>query len=405
MRKIISNSLAEKNNQIGYIILALFCLLRPITLLDIGVPLFGFSVLEIFAIMMSYFLLIVVLLNLKHLELDFVSLTIILFCIYCIFSILWGSKIRVVLQILLPFVVYFTTRLFAKIQDDLSLLLSILIISFIIPIFGSFYEILRGVTVSQIDFITGIKRYSGLFSSIHIMAAACFFFSAIYYLKAIILSVKNRYINYALVLMLLISFYCIFKSYARSILLGFFILWSISLFGLNKKLFVIFLIIALITIFLNLEFLQQLFFKTNEIQIQTASSGRSYIWEHNIKLFFRYSFAEKILGRGIGVGAANVLGTEEEIWSSHNDYLHLLMHTGAMGLFLYLMIHFAIIKSVFYGNIQKTIKYFYIGFIASIIFMNFATGVITYSLSTSQLFWMIIGFMSVFDNAQVKNNM
>jgi len=47
---------------------------------------------------------------------------------------------------------------------------------------------------------------------------------------------------------------------------------------------------------------------------------------------------------------------------------------------------------VLYGNIEKKIKYFYIGLISSIIFMNFASGIITFNLPTAQLFWMIMGF-------------
>ncbi len=394
--------------KIGVFILLFFCALRPITLIKMDFGIVGFSILELFAITISYLLMIFVLFNIGKLKYDLTSLLIILFCTYCVFSVLWGSQVRVVSQIVLPFVIYFSTRIFVTNQKEVNLMVTILIVSYLIPVFGSFYEILRGVSVSQVDYITGLERYSGLFSKIHIMAGALFFFTAFYYIKAITIGVTKRYAQYALFLMLLVSFYCIFKSYARSILIGTFLLWSFCLLGLNKKYFFLFLFVSLIVLILNIDFLQQLLFKTNEIQIKTASSGRSTIWAHNIGLFLRYSFYEKMLGRGLGVGSNHVFGQDWEIWSSHNDYLHLLMQTGVIGLSIYLLIHFAVIKSVFTANIEIKMKFFYAGMIVSIVFMNFVTGVITYSLPTAQFFWMIIGLMDSFEgekkNVAIKNS-
>ena len=341
-------------------------------------------------------MLTVVLLNLKHLELDFLSFFIIIFCFYCLLSILWGAKIKVVAQIVLPFIVYFSTTLFVKNKEDIGLLLLMLCISYAIPIFGSFIEIIRGQSLSHTEWLTGIGRYSGLFKKIHMMATVLFFFSVIFYLRTVILSLTKRYYKYILIIMLLISLYCIYKTYTRTTFIGLFLFWAFSLFGLNKKYFLIFIVISIIVIIFNFPVFQQIFFKTKDFQVQTASSGRSYIWDHNIKLFFRYNITEKLLGRGLGVGSVTVIGGEDDVWSSHNDYLHLLMHTGVIGLSLYVMIHIAIIQKLFVWKTETKIKYFYLGFFISIIFMNFVNGIITYQLSTAQLFWLIIGFLGVF---------
>jgi len=386
-----------KPYQLGFIFLILFCALRPILLLDLNIGIAGLNLLQIFAISISYLLLLAVVANVKTWKLDFVSVTIIFFCLYCLLSVFWGSKIKTITQVVLPFAVFFSIRLFIKDQnqDQISFLLSIIIIAYLIPLFGSFFQILQGTSSRiHVESITGIERYSGLFGGIRPMANAMFFFSVFFYLKYSLFRPEGRYIKYALIIMLLISFYCVFKSYSRSIFLGLFIFWSIALLGLdNKKYFLVFIILALLVGFLYQSELQQIFFKTEEFDVETASSGRSFVWAHNINLFINaYSFDEKFLGRGLGVVTVGVIGKEWEIWSSHNDYLHLLMQLGGIGLFLYLLIHLAILKEVLYGNIGKKIKYFYLGFIFSIIFMNFASGIITYNLPTAQLFWMIMGF-------------
>jgi O-antigen ligase len=383
-----------KTYQIGFIILILFCALRPIFLLDLRIV--GINFIELFAISISYLLLVSVAANIKNWKLDFISLTMLYFCFYCGFSILWGSKIRTVTQIILPFAVFFSIRLFIKNPDQIRFLLSVVIIAYLIPIFGSFYQILQGTTISHVESLTGIERHAGLFQSIRPMASAMFFFSVFFCLKFIMFRPGNRYFRYFLVFMLLISFFCVFKSYTRSILLGLFIFWGIVLIGFNKKYFLIFLFLTLISGLLYPSTLQQIFFKTEEFEINTASSGRAFLWEHNIRLFKTYSLDEKFLGRGLGVVTKGVIGKENEIWSSHNDYLHLLMQGGGVGLFLYLLIHMAILKEVFFSHIEKKLKYFYLGFIFSIIFMNFASGIITYQLPTAQFFWMVMGFYYIF---------
>ena len=154
--------------------------------------------------------------------------------------------------------------------------------------------------------------------------------------------------------------------------------------------------------------MQQIFFKTKQVEeadINTASSGRAFLWEHNIGLFLNaYRFDEKFLGRGIGSGTKGVIGKEDEIWSSHNDYLHLLMHSGGIGLFLYLLIHVAILKDILFGKIEKRLKYFYLGLIFSIMFINFASGIITYQLTTAQLFWMVMGYYYILVNNPEKSD-
>ena len=82
--------------------------------------------------------------------------------------------------------------------------------------------------------------------------------------------------------------------------------------------------------------------------------------------------------------------------NAHNDYLHLLMSLGVVGLAAFLLIHFVLLMDVYMSIVNKSTKYFYYGIIFSITFMNFANGVILYQVGISQLFWMVMGFLYVF---------
>ena len=81
---------------IGITMLVVFAFLRPITLTFVDVNLFGLSAFEIFGAAISYMLLIPVLLNFRNLKLDRMTLLSIYFCLFCVMSIIWGSRISIV---------------------------------------------------------------------------------------------------------------------------------------------------------------------------------------------------------------------------------------------------------------------------------------------------------------------
>ena len=156
------------------------------------------------------------------------------------------------------------------------------------------------------------------------------------------------------------------------------------------------LISSLIIGMLYISTLEHIFFKTQEFDANTATSGRIFLWEHNINLFLESNFDKKLLGYGFGrSGATGVFGSESQIWASHNDYLDILLRAGGIGLLVYLLIHFILMKDVFRSIVAKSTKYFYYGIIFSITFMNFGNGLLLYQVGMSQQFWMIMGFFYV----------
>ena len=392
-----------KNLQIGFIFLILFCFMRPLALIETNIVIGGLNAFELFAIVISYILLFAIALYIRKIKLDLISISILLFCAYCFLSIFWGSQLRIIAQVTLPFILFFAIRVMINKSEEIKLLLTVVIIAYCFLLVGSLYQIIQGTSIEMVESITGLERHAGMFKRIKPFSFAMFFFSVFFYIQVAINKLANKQIKWGLFILLIISFFCIFKSYARSAYIGLIIFWAISLWGYNKKYFSIVLILSLIMGLLYLTNLEQIFFKTQEFDVNVATSGRIFIWEHNIELFLESDFDRKLMGHGLGVVSSSVIGAGREIWSSHNDYLHVLMALGIIGFVLYFLIFLLLLKDAYVSQIDKRTKFFYYGIIISMIAMNFASGVTLYQVGISQQFWMVMGFFYVFRDSSATS--
>ena len=327
-----------------------------------------------------------------------------MFCLYCFVSILWGSQLRIVTQVTLPFILFFAARVMIKKPEEIKLLLTVLIIAYSVLLIGSFYQIMQGTSIKMVESITGIERHAGIFKKIKPFSFAMYLFSIIFYFQIIINRLNSGQIKWALFFLLLISLFCIFKSYARSAYIGLMIFWATSLWGYNKKYFTVVLILSLIIGFIFYTPLWEIFFKVEKFDVNVATSGRIYIWEHNINLFLKSGFDRILAGHGLGVVSSGVIGSRNEIWSSHNDYLHVLMALGSIGLVLYFLIYLVLLKDVFLSKLDNIKKYFYYGIILSMIAMNFASGVTLFQVGISQQFWMLIGLFYIYRDLNLNSD-
>ena len=393
-----------KKLQIGFIFLVLYCFLRPLTYLNLRTEIVGLNILDLFAVVISYVLLLDVAINIKKIKLDLISISIFMFCLYCFLSIFWGSQLRIITKVTLPFILFYSIRVNISKPEQIKLLLTVLIISYCFPIVASLYKIIQGSSIQYVEPITGIERHAGMFTGIKSLAYAMFFFSVYYYMQVIVNELKDNHSKWILFSLLIISFICLYKTYARTAYIGFIIFWAISLWGYNKRYFSIVFILSLIFGLLYLTTFQQIFFKTPKFDVNIASSGRDIIWKHNINFFLESDIEKKIMGHGLGVVSSSVIGARNEIWSSHNDYLHVLMALGSIGLLLYILIYIVLLKDAFESSINKTTKFLFYGLIFSVIVMNFGSGVTLYQVGMSQQFWMLMGFLYVLRDFNETSN-
>ena len=116
--------------------------------------------------------------------------------------------------------------------------------------------------------------------------------------------------------------------------------------------------------------------------------GRWTIWEHNLKLFMEKPFYKKILGSGLGSESASVIGRSDEIWSSHNDWISLLMTVGIIGLILYWSILLALIRDILSEPLEKQVKGIFLAAILMLFSISFISNYIG-RFEIIQSFWIL----------------
>ena len=310
----------------GFLILIGFAILRPLSLmgrenLSIG----AVEITELMGVGISYLLILPLLARLRQIKLDFLTIFMLTFIFYALESIIWGSEIRRTAQTILPFIVFFSVRTIITETKQVRVLLIFLVLGFLIPIAFSTYNIVLGKSIHMIEWHSKMPRFAGAFTGIHTLSYSMLFFSFLYCILHHIYRFKYSLNRLIIGFLLILSAYCLYKSLTRTAMIGFLLFWFIYLWGKNKKAF--FVIVAL-SILVGISFsdkIHSIVFKKEEIDFDTATSGRVTLIVNNINLFLDSSLTQQLFGRGLG---------HDHRFPFHNDYIALLMNLGVVGLLL-----------------------------------------------------------------------
>jgi O-antigen ligase len=178
----------------------------------------------------------------------------------------------------------------------------------------------------------------------------------------------------------------------------------------NRKHFVIF-VGALVVIWAVSPFIQTVFWDIGSgapIQgaqgIDTAGSGRPYIWRHNLALYADWPIEQQVAG----IGAGNELlflplaGTYEarvRAWQSHNDYLSALIELGFVGLVMILVIYYFIYRNI--QQIPGPERPYFLALLAAVAAMNFLSNSYLSRFGLGQLFVMVMVGVDIARHARV----
>jgi O-antigen ligase len=179
---------------------------------------------------------------------------------------------------------------------------------------------------------------------------------------------------------------------------GFIVFLSIYLWGTNKKRFFLVIIACGLVTIMASQKVENIFWQTGQHMqtgqhdLDAASSGRLTIWHHNIQIFLDSSIPQQIIGRGLGIEARKDIDSETDVWSSHNNFLNLLMSLGVIGLFIYLTLLAALLWDIYTCKLDKSAKYLFVGIVVSNIVMSFLSNAFILRLELSQYFWLFMGF-------------
>jgi len=377
----------------GFYILLITALSRPIiSVIEGKTPL---PLHKILPAGFYYLLFLFLFLSFSTIDWDIVSITILSFCSYAILSLAWGSNFNSLVEILFPFIGYFTAKTFVKEYSRVKLIFLAFVVGYFIPIIGSAILMLFKLSVSYEVYGSGALRQHGLYVGFHTAAHSMVLFSFLY---ASFLTFKHStrtIFQYAVHSVFLLSIYCLLNTYVRSAMLAFLLFWMVCLIRWKKRFFFLFLFVLIGMGIWQSSAIQTVFWKADtwdrERNIETASSGRTILWSHNLNLFKEMPFYKKILGSGLGTESKRVIGGEDEIWSSHNDFIALLMTLGIIGLLFYLFIFtFLILDIILYSNNDGPQSIILAAIVASL-FTSMVTNGYIFRIEASQTFWILMG--------------
>jgi len=186
-------------------------------------------------------------------------------------------------------------------------------------------------------------------------------------------------------------------------MLGALIFWSIYLWSVNKKWFLILIFTGIVLGAVYYSNMQNLVLQDNHAhkkvdRLNVASSGRIELWRHNINVFGELPLHMKLLGVGIGNEWKKVQKTQTVVVGSHNDFLQVLMMQGIIGLFLYLWLYGILMLKILFSEVNKHIKIIFVGFLVAVLVMNFVSNSYIARFQMAQLFWLFMGLFFVFNN-------
>lgn len=383
---------------IGIYVLVVFGFLRPITLIFEYVTVYTLSPFEIFGIVISYALLIPVILNFTKLRIDRTTLLVIIFCLYCAQSIIWGSKITDTARLILPFIMFFAARIFITDKKQIGIILIAMVIGYFMPLMLNMYDLISGQGLYRVNYWTGMERFEGSFTGPHAMAYAMLFFSFIFCLLIWIRQINRRLLKYGLFFFLFLSIYCLYKSFTRTAMFGFSIFWLIYFWGGTKKRFFLVMLVCILIAAINIQKIENIFWQTGgkaqigQHDLNAASSGRLTLWSHNLNVFLDSTTLQKLFGNGLGSEKRGSRPFKAAIWASHNDYLSLLMTLGIIGLLIYLSLLTSLFWEIYRCKLERGAKYLFAGIIISVAVMNFVSNAVIFRIELSQYFWLFMGF-------------
>jgi len=375
----------------GYLVLIGFAILRPLSLLGGNKFAFsGISILDILGVGISYFVLLPLIAGLRQFQFDRIAFLLLIFCLYAVESISWGSGIRDVARTILPFLLFFSVRMFITESTQVRTLVIVLALAFLIPIILSTYNIVLGRNIMVVEIWNKLPRHSGAFGGPHTLAYTMLFFSFLYCILRQVYQFKNFLPRFIICIFLILSFYCLYQSHTRTAIAGFILFWVIYLFGNNKKLFLVAIVLSILVGIMFQNHIYKLVFKKDQIDLNSATSGRLAFLIWNSKLFLESNIMQQLLGRGLG---------HEHRFPFHNDYIALLMNLGVIGLFLYLILLFYLLWDIFLCKDEKT-KYLFGAILISIAVMNFGSNAVIFRVELSQYFWLIMGIFYIIPKAR-----
>lgn len=334
--------------------------------------------------------------------------------------VFWCSSVAVIypestdlksyFKFVLPPLTFFILKRAIASREQYISLLKWLILGFIIPVLASALMIFEGKGIAQKIFWTGLERYSGVYNGIHTMGHNMGFLIILVCMYFIITKTDitrggvGGLQKAFLVLLCAAALYCLGHGHVRTVYVGLVIFFSTVIYLYSKKVFFLTATVGLVLAIAIAPFLSSLFFDVTDVfsgrrDVEEAGSGRPLIWHHNLAIFVNLPFDRQIAGVGIGNFMADPFKdinasakiTMNHVWNSHNDFLEVLMETGAVGLLLTIVLYLSIGKAIL--RMEGRDRHAFLALYLAVLVMNALSNSYIARFGLGQMFFMLLVYV------------
>jgi len=344
----------------------------------------------------------------KQTSFSAIDLTIVGFSTWCLagyvayFDV---ARLADMARLLVPLLTYTVTKNIVKDRDEYRRLLSWMIVGFSVPVVLSAALIAAGKGVAYVSYWTGIARYQGAYDGAHNLGHSMTFFLFLLILyrgtARLDFGTRTRELGSGekIILSVLggLALYCLYMSQVRSAILGFAIFFILYFYHINRKLLILgAAAVAIIGLALLPRWLPALLpdvvlYEEGRIDAGELGSGRQGIWAHQIKVFAEFPIDQKLAGAGIG--NKDPTGTRTDVLDSHNDWLDLPMQTGIVGLTLFVLLQFLILRAILKLRGQE--RYFFLAMFVAVNFMMAVSNSYVYRIAVCQTYYMVLALIEL----------
>ncbi|HAC34357.1 MAG TPA: hypothetical protein DCF45_07555 [Gammaproteobacteria bacterium] len=313
------------------------------------------------------------------------------------------------IKLLAPLVSYLIFRRLISSKRLFVRALQTMLVGFAPPVFASAWLIRHRQGNVDVDFFSGVERFSGVYSQIHPMGHSM---GLVLMLTVLLYAVASspaggrvgisRVFWLYLMLLWLGAFYCMFHSHVRTVYLGLLIFFPIVCWSLGKR-YLLLLVVAgglmasTQTEMIRLVFMDVIDAVEGRDSIEKAGSGRLLIWGDKLTDFAETPLDRQLVGKGLGGHFVEsdshwgALQSNEVQFDSHNDYLHVLIDYGIIGLLLLILLYSAVWNQI--GRLVGLERAVFRGFFLAVLVMNLVSNSYVSRFGLAQILFMVLIYL------------
>lgn len=395
-------------------LLKAFAFLRPLLSIEVEQRIAGTSLFDLvgiaFIAVLGMAFCIRIALGEKQVTWRSLDAWIILYMVWCVaVAVIYPDKtdFRVLIKWVVPFGTYVVAAKIIRDPRDYLRLLSLLWAGHIVPILGSVVVVFLNLdlAIRKVVGATNLPKYEGLYADSGTFGLGM----ALFVMLGVVYAEVNR--SYfgedgkigrakitIFVFVTALALYCLLQSQSRTAQLGLVIFFAVYLYQISKKWLLIgaaslALFVAIMSPLLTLMYYDVIRVEEGERPLEYVASRRPIFWQHNLSEFSNVSPDRWIAGAGIGnlVPMGELVRGRENFWSSHNDFLSVLIHTGIVGLLIFLVLQFVILTKIL--SLERGVKAAFVALFITVTIMNFASNSYVTRFALAQMYFLVLSYL------------